>query len=171
MREEKTPSRVFDGGGDPSTVKLDDADEVRARKKFVKTGRDHTIIDLGIRLERDLVERLDPQLLKTGEEQHRLRLCPKQADWVDMMYIRAEPTDENEKFDHVVRQSDDYPTLGMSRAWLRNEVVNGIPNPFHNADPDDYVVVRYLLEEAIEIYSEEVFTAHPQFTPVAASSV
>ena len=79
------------------------------------------------------------------------------------MYIRAEPTDENRKFDHVVQQRMSHLVVGLPRAWLQNEVVKGIDNPFHKADPDDYVVMRYLPEGAIEIYLEEVYNAHPHF--------
>lgn len=170
MGGEKTTLRVFGGGIDPAAADPGDEDEVHARKQFVVTGGDRTITDLGVRLERDLVERLDPQLLKTGEERRRLRMHPQQADWMDAMYIRAEPTDKNRKFDRVVMQYDGYPTVGMPRAWLRNEVVNGIDNPFHTAGPDDHVVVRYLPDGAIEIYPEEVFNTHPEFTRLRATA-
>lgn len=162
--------RIFGGGIDPAAADPDEEDEVHARKQFVVTGGDRTITDLGVRLERDLVERLDPTLLKTGEERRRLRMHPQQADWADAMYIRAEPTDENRKFDRAVMQYDGYPTVGMPRAWLRNEAVNGIDNLFHTAGPDDHVVVRYLPEGAIEIYPEEVFNTHPEFTRLRAAA-
>lgn len=170
MGSEKTTLRVFGGGIDPAAANIEDEDEVHARKQFVVTGGDRTITDLGVRLERDLVKRLDPRLLKTGAERRRLRMHPQQADWADAMYISAEPTDENRKFDRAVMQYDGYPTVGMPRAWLRNEAVNGIDNPFHTAGPDDHVVVRYLPEGAIEIYPEEVFNTHPEFTRLRATA-
>lgn len=170
MGSEKTTLRAFGGGIDPAAVDLDDEDEVRARKQFVVTGGDRTITDLGVRLERDLVERLDPRLLNIGEERRRLRMQPQQADWTAAMYIYAEPTEENRKFDRVIMQYDGYPTVGVPRAWLRNEAVNGIDNPFHTAGPDDHVVVRYLPGGAIEIYPEEVFNTHPEFTRLRATA-
>lgn len=170
MRGEQTTLWSFGGGVDPGALELDEDKEVRVRKEFLNRGRDQPMTDLGIRLERDLVERLEPQLLETGENQHRLRLSPQQADWIDAMYIRAEPTDESGKFVKKVREPDDYPAVWIPRAWLQREVVNGRTNPFHDADPDDHVVVRYLPEGAIEIYTEEVYYAHPHSYRIRAAT-
>ena len=166
MQGEQTSLRAFGGGVDPSAVDPDDGDEVRTRKRFVATGGDQT--DLGVRLERDLVERLDPKLLETGKERHRLHMHPQRAAWADAMYIRAQPTDENRKFDRTVMQLKGYPTVGMPRAWLRNDIVNGIDNPFHNAGREDYVVIRYLPEGAIEIYTAGVYNASQRFVRIRA---
>ena len=165
MGRENPTLRDFGGGIPLSMMDSDDEREVRSREQFRKIKK-----GLGVPLERDLIERLDPQLLETGEDRHWLHLQPREADWVDAMYIRAEPTDEEWKFDHVVQNPDTDPLVEMPSALLRNEVVKGIDNPFHKADPDDYVVVRYLPEEAIEIYLEEVYKAHPHFVWIRAAA-
>ena len=158
MRRENPTLRDFGGGIPLSMMDSDDKREVRSREQFRKIKR-----GLGVPLERDLIERLDPQLLETGEDRHWLHLQPREADWADAMYIHAEPTDENRKFDQAVMQRKGYPVVGIPHAWLQNEVVEGIDNPFHKADPDDHAVMRYLPEGAIEIYLEEVYNAHPHF--------
>jgi len=168
MEGEETTLWTYGGGIDPAAVVSGFGDEVRMRTQFVVTGGDRTITDLGVRLERDLVERLDPELLATEEDRHRLRLRPQRADWAEAMYIRAEPTGGTRKFDRTVMRPDGYPTVGLPRGWLRNSVVSGIDNPFQAADAGDHVVARYLPEGAIEIYTVELFNAHPRFTRLRA---
>jgi len=176
MSRERTTLRDFGGGIDLSVVDDEELEEVHARTQLVKTGGDRTITDLGVRLEADLLERREPRLLATAEdtggdgdtERYRLRLEPVNADWTDGLYLRATPTAANRRFDRAVMQYDGYPTVGLPRAWLRNETVKDVTNPFHAAEAGDHVVVRYLPRETIEIYPEAVFNAHPRFVRLRA---
>lgn len=167
MGREQSTLWPFAGGLDPAELDTADKDEIRSKGKVVKLGGPDSG-ELGLKLKRDLIEWLDPQLLETGEGRRRLRLQPQQADWADAMYIRAEPTEENLKFDYVIRNPESYPAVVLPTAWRRNDVVNGIDNPFHKARSGDRTTVRYLPEGAIEIYTEEVFNANPRFVRLRA---
>lgn len=153
----------FGGGIDPATAEMARGKETRVRRKFVDTGGSGSVLDLGVRLERDLVERLDPLLLETGTERHRLRLQFEAADWTDGLYLRAEPTAADEKFDHVVQNPDSYPRVGLPRTVRQQETLRGVDNPFSRAELDDHVVVRYLPAGVIEIYPESVYNDHPDW--------
>lgn len=169
--EEEATLWDFGGGIDPAAADQRLEDDARARPGLIKLGGgSDSFLDLGVPLEQKFLKLIDPMLFESGADRHRLRLESKTANWCDAMYIRAEPTEENERSDYKVRWVKDKWAVKIPRAWLRNPKVQGIDNPFHTAVNRDHVVVRYLPEGAIEIYPKAVYNAHPTFDRVPAAA-
>ena len=164
MRRKQAKLWRFGGGVDPVVLENEDEKNEVLSKEAVRVASSGLVI----RLKPQVVKRLDPRLLETGEEQRRLRLRPQRADWVDAMYIRGEPTDGNRISDYVVGGSEEYPALRIPSRWLQNETVQGWHNPFHDVAPGDPIDIRVLPEGVIEIYTQEVFDAHPRFSLLRA---
>lgn len=169
--DEETTLWDFGGGINPAAADQRLEDDAHDRPGLVKLGGgSDSFLDLGVPLEQKFLKLIDPKLFESGADRHRLRLQQKTADWCDAMYIRAEPTEENERSDYKVRWAKDKWVVKIPRAWLRNPKVQGINNPFHTAVNGDHVVVRYLPEGAVEIYTKAVYNAHPTFDRVPAAA-